>query len=194
MFDPRVWWHARQKPLPPSGVIEKLIVELDATEPPQAECASTLQQYALSQHSSRTEGIQQMAQANDFQVGGKHYSETDIQSWDAITAWGLGFLDGNVVKYMSRWRKKGGLQDLLKAQHYLSKVIEEVERTENHKRAAANLDPDAVAKKFAPVPPKARPPDVPPVTMKPLIKTPVIETPRVETPTDAVATYLENDK
>jgi hypothetical protein len=108
-----------------------------------------------------------MVRANDFQVGGKHYGgDLDIQAWDAITAWGLGFLDGNVVKYMSRWRKKGGLEDLMKAQHYLAKVIEEVERSQNNKRVAENIKPESVAQKFSPAPvqPPIAPP--PPVVMK----------------------------
>ena len=65
--------------------------------------------------------------ANDLQVGGEHYKHKTIQPWDAITAWQLGFLDGNAVKYLARWRKKNGLQDLRKAQHYVSKLIEEEE-------------------------------------------------------------------
>jgi len=111
-----------------------------------------------------------MAKANDFQVGGKHYAENDVQAWDAITAWGLGFLDGNVVKYMSRWRKKGGLQDLLKAQHYLSKVIEEVEEHNSRKQAASTINPEAAAEKFSPPLPTRvdNPPIVtpPPIRMK----------------------------
>ena len=90
-----------------------------------------------------------MVKANDFQIGGTHYKTLDVQSWDAITAWGLGFLDGNVVKYMSRWRKKAGLQDLLKAQHYLSKLIEEVETALEAKQQAAKLNPQAAAEKFS---------------------------------------------
>lgn len=61
--------------------------------------------------------------ANDRQEGGDHY-QTTIQPWDAIVAWGLGFLDGNAVKYLARWRKKGGVEDLKKARHYLDKLIE----------------------------------------------------------------------
>jgi hypothetical protein len=45
-----------------------------------------------------------------------------------IEAWGLGFCDGNVVKYLSRWREKGGLQDLRKAKWYLERFIEQEEQ------------------------------------------------------------------
>jgi hypothetical protein len=61
---------------------------------------------------------------NDVQVGGSHYKEQDIQPWDAIHAWGLGFFSGNVVKYVARHHKKGGVDDLRKARHYLDKLIE----------------------------------------------------------------------
>ena len=107
-----------------------------------------------------------MAKANDFQIGGKHYVNNDIQAWDAITAWGLGFLDGDVVKYMSRWRKKGGLEDLQKALHYLSKVIEEVEQAQSRKQAAATINPAAAAERFSPSPP--RPASMPLVTPAPV--------------------------
>jgi hypothetical protein len=61
---------------------------------------------------------------NDIQVGGTHYKEQDIQPWDAIHAWGLGFFSGNVVKYVARHNQKGGVDDLRKARHYLDKLIE----------------------------------------------------------------------
>jgi hypothetical protein len=65
--------------------------------------------------------------ANSYQVGGSHYRFKAMQPWDFIVVNGLGFLDGNVVKYICRFRQKNGIEDLEKAQHYLSKLIE-VER------------------------------------------------------------------
>lgn len=62
--------------------------------------------------------------ANSLQVGGSHYKDKAIQPWDYIASNNLGYLEGNVVKYVSRWREKGGLEDLKKAQHYLTKLIE----------------------------------------------------------------------
>jgi hypothetical protein len=70
------------------------------------------------------------SKANQKQIGGTHY-KTSIEPWDAIVSWELGYLDGNVVKYVSRWRKKGGLADLKKAQHYLEKLIENEEASIN---------------------------------------------------------------
>ncbi len=62
--------------------------------------------------------------ANDTQVAGNHYKAKAIQPWDYIISNDLGYLEGNVVKYVSRWRDKGGVDDLRKAMHYLQKLIE----------------------------------------------------------------------
>ena len=61
--------------------------------------------------------------ANERQVGGDHY-KTPIEPWDFVAANNLGYFEGSIVKYISRWRKKGGIQDLHKAAHYLQKLIE----------------------------------------------------------------------
>jgi hypothetical protein len=62
--------------------------------------------------------------ANDIQVGGSHYKDNAIQPWDYIVANNLGYLEGNVVKYITRWRQKGGVDDLRKVVHYAEKLIE----------------------------------------------------------------------
>jgi len=65
-----------------------------------------------------------MSQANDIQHGGEHYKMKTIQPWDFIVANSIGFLEGNAIKYLTRWREKGGIEDLKKAQHYIDKLIE----------------------------------------------------------------------
>ena len=62
--------------------------------------------------------------ASDRQVSGTHYVTLAMQPWDYIAANNLGYFEGNVVKYVSRWRDKGGVDDLRKAAHYLQKLIE----------------------------------------------------------------------
>jgi hypothetical protein len=47
-----------------------------------------------------------------------------IQPWDFIIANNLGYLEGNIIKYVTRHKEKGGIEDLKKAQHYLQKLIE----------------------------------------------------------------------
>lgn len=65
-----------------------------------------------------------MSSANATQVAGSHYKSKAIQPWDYIAANELGYFEGNIVKYVSRWKDKGGVDDLRKAQHYLQKLIE----------------------------------------------------------------------
>ena len=62
--------------------------------------------------------------ANDVQIDGEHYKSKTIQPWDFAVANNLGFLEGNVVKYVTRYKEKNGVRDLLKARHYLDKLIE----------------------------------------------------------------------
>lgn len=62
--------------------------------------------------------------ANDEQIGGRHYIEKAIQPWDFIVKNDLGYLEGCIIKYVSRYKEKGGVEDLIKASHYLDKLIE----------------------------------------------------------------------
>lgn len=65
--------------------------------------------------------------ANDNQVGGSHYRHA-VQHWDIMAEYlGSAYFKGNATKYISRWQRKGGVQDLEKASHYLEKMIELVE-------------------------------------------------------------------
>ena len=58
------------------------------------------------------------------QEGGDHYKGMPIQPVEYIHRNGLGFIEGCVVKYVSRWRVKNGLEDLRKARHFLDILIE----------------------------------------------------------------------
>lgn len=60
----------------------------------------------------------------DTQVGGNHYKDLAIQPLEFIVANNLGFVEGNVVKYVVRYKVKNGLEDLKKARHYLDLLIE----------------------------------------------------------------------
>jgi hypothetical protein len=102
----------KKKPKPVNVVYEKKTTpSIDAVSTPEEEEAFN-------------------AIANSLQVGGSHYKDKAIQPWDYIASNGLGYLEGNIVKYVSRWTSKHGddkakgLEDLKKAQHYLTKLIE----------------------------------------------------------------------
>ena len=62
--------------------------------------------------------------ALNVQVAGDHYKKQAIQPVQYIHANGIGFFEGNVIKYVTRWRDKGGIKDLEKAKHYLEMLIE----------------------------------------------------------------------
>lgn len=58
------------------------------------------------------------------QVAGNHYKDLPIQPVEYIHANAIGYFEGNVIKYVSRWRKKNGVADLEKAKHYIDLLIE----------------------------------------------------------------------
>lgn len=67
--------------------------------------------------------------AHDTQVGGSHYAQAEglPQHWDLVAMYGWDYFEGQVIKYVMRWRKKNGLEDLKKARSYLDKYIQIME-------------------------------------------------------------------
>lgn len=64
------------------------------------------------------------SKANDRQVAGDHYKTGGKQHWDMVAEFELDYFQGQITKYLFRWRKKNGIEDLEKARHYLDKYIE----------------------------------------------------------------------
>ena len=64
----------------------------------------------------------------DTQVGGNHYKDMKIQPLDFIEENNLSFSVGNIVKYVCRFDKKNGVEDLEKAKHYLEMLIKRNEQ------------------------------------------------------------------
>lgn len=62
--------------------------------------------------------------ATEKQIGGNHYKGLKIQPAEYIHANGLDFFQGNIVKYITRFRQKNGKQDLEKIKHYCDLLIE----------------------------------------------------------------------
>ena len=76
---------------------------------------------------TKVQWLNRNKEGSDYQVGGSHYAIQYIQPWDYMEACMSeeefkGYLRGNVIKYVSRYDKKGGLQDIDKALHYLEKL------------------------------------------------------------------------
>lgn len=64
-----------------------------------------------------------MSSASDYQIGGEHY-KSEYQHWDWCIDINLGYLESAATKYVTRWNKKNGVQDVEKAIHYLTKARE----------------------------------------------------------------------
>lgn len=62
--------------------------------------------------------------ALEKQVSGSHYKSLKIQPIEFIHANNIPFAEGSVIKYVTRWRDKGGIADLEKAKHFLELLIE----------------------------------------------------------------------
>jgi hypothetical protein len=65
------------------------------------------------------------------QVGGTHYDNMAISPLEYIEANELDFAQGNVIKYVSRYKEKNGLEDLLKAEHYIQVLIERYKKEQS---------------------------------------------------------------
>ena len=65
-----------------------------------------------------------MSRILDHQEGGSHYKKMAIQPIDFIYFNEIPFIEGNIIKYILRHKKKNGLEDLKKAKHYLEILIE----------------------------------------------------------------------
>lgn len=70
-----------------------------------------------------------MNDPNEHQVGGQHYKGAKFQPWD-WQLYGVGGWEQAIIKYVVRYRSKNGQQDLLKAVHYIDKLIYHVNRGE----------------------------------------------------------------
>lgn len=68
--------------------------------------------------------VTKSSKALSAQVGGNHYKELKIQPAVYNHVNGIGFIEGSVIKYISRWKMKGGVQDLKKAKHFIEMLIE----------------------------------------------------------------------
>ena len=69
--------------------------------------------------------------ALETQIGGDHYRDLPIQPIEYIVANDIPYREANIIKYISRWRSKNGLEDLRKARHYLDMLIEQESRDES---------------------------------------------------------------
>jgi len=65
-----------------------------------------------------------------------HYNQ-GIEMWDYAHSHNLSFFEGNIVKYITRWKDKNGIEDLYKAKQYLDKLID-LEKVKTSKKIGEN--------------------------------------------------------
>ena len=65
-----------------------------------------------------SKGVLDEAFPQDKQIGGSHYKKFKIQPYEFISKNDLSFFQGNVIKYVCRYKNKAGIQDLEKIIHY----------------------------------------------------------------------------
>jgi len=100
---------------------------------------------------------QSTSKANETQVGGSHYQTGGIEHWDVVNIFNLDYFQGNITKYVFRHKKKNGIEDLKKAQHYLQKYIEILEERETQERIRQNMEQSAAMNVDKPRDPSACP-------------------------------------
>lgn len=64
------------------------------------------------------------AKASELQVGGSHYKKFKIQPAEFCYVNNIPYLEATAIKYLCRWKDKGGIQDLEKAKHFIDLLIE----------------------------------------------------------------------
>ncbi len=64
--------------------------------------------------------------ALDTQIGGQHYKDMAIQPVEFSMKNNLSYCQGNVIKYVTRYQAKNGIEDLEKAKHYIDLMIDEM--------------------------------------------------------------------
>lgn len=76
-------------------------------------------------------GVPEYSNPLEVQVGGDHYKTLQIQPIEYILGNNLGWCEGNIVKYITRWKQKGGVQDIKKVIHYAEILLKEMEKNNN---------------------------------------------------------------
>ena len=79
--------------------------------------------------SSTNDRIKIASEASKRQVGGSHYKDMGVQTWDVVDTWPreqrIGYYRGGALKYLMRMGSKDqNAQEIAKGQHYMEKLLE----------------------------------------------------------------------
>lgn len=78
----------------------------------------------LEQEETRTSSIEI---GRSKQVGGTHYKKYPIEPYEFISKNDLSYAQGNIIKYIIRYKDKNGIEDLDKAIHYIELLKKDLE-------------------------------------------------------------------
>ena len=70
------------------------------------------------------DSLNKLTKALDKQIGGEHYRKFVIQPAEFCYKNNIPYLEATAIKYLCRWKDKGGIQDLEKAKHFIQLLIE----------------------------------------------------------------------
>lgn len=84
--------------------------------------------YPLREMDNCAKYFKEIKSAKNTQVGGNHYSKMKIQPIEFVMANSLSFPQGNVIKYVCRYKDKNGIEDLEKAKQNIDFMIEEFKK------------------------------------------------------------------
>ena len=68
------------------------------------------------------------------------YYRKGIETTDYIVSHSMNYLEGNIIKYVTRYKDKGGLEDLRKAEWYLTRIIKEMETKNESQRLRQSME------------------------------------------------------
>lgn len=66
--------------------------------------------------------VERLIQIGKTGPGGEHYQDLSTLEFIEAQGW-TGFHKGNIVKYLARYKSKGGVEDLKKARFYIDRLI-----------------------------------------------------------------------
>ncbi len=95
--------------------------EIEFTNP---DSSYNLVNCAFKWHNLAIEPIEKKQTALDSQISGDHYKKLAIQPVEYVHKNNLNFLQGSIIKYVTRYKDKNGIDDLQKARHCIDLLIE----------------------------------------------------------------------
>lgn len=106
------------------GVVDMITGQSKYSINVRKEGSDSISVFAENELTLLRDKVENASSALDKQVSGNHYKDCKIQPVEYIQANDLDYLQGNVIKYVTRHKLKNGKADIEKAVHYLELILE----------------------------------------------------------------------